>query len=172
MTEPTPELRAAAEEWRQRAVATAQMLIDAARQENGQAGWFLSQQIFAAQNEFFLAMVIGNLTMRVVNTERRATEAHGPLVTLAEQDMQMPEMPIWATSVQDQLVAAVQNGDYKTFAQVSVDANLRAFGVDEDSGLTIDLDHILRSMLTLDQQSVSLVAAEAMRRLYGARGGT
>lgn len=171
MSEPPEELRAQAAEWQQRAQATVDMLIKAARENNGQAGWSLASQIYHADNEFFLAMIIGNLTMRVVNTERRADQAHGPLVTPAEQGVTLPPMPIWATSMADQIAAAVQNSDYKAFAEIAVDANLRAYTVDEKDGNTVDLDHTLRSMLVLDHQSAVLIAAEALRRLYE-KGGT
>lgn len=170
--EPPEELRAQAAEWQQRAQTTVEMLVQAARAQNGAAGWSIAHQLYQADNEFFLAMVIGNLTMRIVNTERRADEAHGPLVTIPEQGMEMPEMPMWATSASDQMQAAVQHRDYKLFAALAVDSNMRAFDADKEAGVEMDFDHALRAMLVLDHQTTALVAAEALKRLYAAKRGT
>lgn len=171
MSEPTDDLRAQAAEWQQRAQYTVDLLVKAARESKGSEGWHVVEQIYHADNQFFLAMIIGNLTMRIVNAERRAEQSHGPLVTLEEQGLQMPEMPMWATTLSDQMAAAIEHGDYKAYATMAVDANLRAYAMDVEAAMDVDYDYILRSVLVLDQHSTALLAAEALRRLYELKGG-
>lgn len=115
----------------------------------------------------FMAMVIGALCQCVVVAERNAARAHGPLVTAAEQGMVAQDVSgiPWVVGVKDQMEAALANGDAKTYASTAVDGALRASKMDVPEGeMPFELE--LRYMAQLDQQTLTLMAAEAMRRLF------
>lgn len=151
--------------YKESAAAAVELLMKAHAEDNPQAGALVVSQIFAAQDEMYLMMVLGHFTGMVALYRRQQAEPHGPLVTLTEQGLK-PNPQTWHTSVYDQLQASAENNDYIAYGQIMVDGQLRALAFDQqDPQYTVDFDHVMRAMLTLDQVSLVMMATEALLRL-------
>lgn len=154
------------EKYREPAEAMVSELLDACRVEDALTGSRVTMRLHQANDIRLLMMVLGGLSARVVVAERLARQAHGPLVEpLSDEDISDSEP--WATSALDQMKAAVAAGDFRTFAATAVDSQIKALIQDRQTfgAEDVDLGHVMRSMLMVDQQTLALVAAEAVMRL-------
>lgn len=169
MTEPTSDQWADARQqialYQSAAKETAQMLVSAAQSNHPEGGARVVQQIFDRHDLTFTMLVFGQLAMRVVSAERHAQNPGSPLLTPDETGINIEPVTPWETAVTDQMEAAVAQGEIGTAAAIAVNAHLRSMDVDESNGHTIDFSYLFRAMLLLNQQAVSLEAAEMMRRL-------
>lgn len=79
----------------------------------------------------------------------------------------IPEVPIWATQVSDQLQASIENKDPATYASIALDAMLRAYSENADpaTGL-LDFNVAVAQICRITPPNVLLVCAEAVCRLY------
>lgn len=113
-----------------------------------------------------LLLVVGMLTTAVV----RATT--GPLATPEELGIDTAQMEpqAWQVGVCDQMEAAAAENDFTAFAQIAMDAQLRAYQSDflahrEQFGHWPDINHVMRGYMIMDRITVIALAAEALRRL-------
>lgn len=145
-------------------------LLDACRVSDSSRGAAVTVRLHQAHDVRLLMMVLGSLSAKTVLAERAAIRAHGPLVTPEDFGVSRSDVAVtepWATSAVDQMRAAVQNGDYASLGQTIVDSHIKALIYDrENSGPeSITLGNVVRAMMMHDQQTVSVLAAEALLRL-------
>lgn len=130
----------------------------------------VTQMVHGMNDLEIWTVLVGYLCSVAVSAERAASNAHGPLATAAEQGI--PVVPVeqtpWVVGVRDQMEAAAKAGDREGFAQTSVEGLLRAAKIDFPDG-DIPLDLMLRYCLQFDQKMLTLVASEALRRLFNER---
>lgn len=140
-------------------------LITAYRDNTPEVVSQIAQGLMAERNAHILLMLLGQLTMRVVNAERLAQEAHGPMVTAAELGYTPEDAKpdLWQRAAQDQIEAASQAGDHRLAARLAVDGQVRSTA--EDLAKGFDFDHVLRAMGLMPQPMLVLVSAEMLYRL-------
>lgn len=150
-----------------KALEFTQRLVDSCLAGDGEAASYVAQELFQAQNPYLLMLTLGQLTIRSVKADRRAAEAHGPLLTPEDvgHHVDSREMPVWSVGVHDQMRAAVDHGDYRTFAITAVDGQLRAIGMDVAESGEVNWDSLVRGMMLIDQNTLTVIAAEALYRL-------
>lgn len=112
-----------------------------------------------------LILVIGMLTTAVVKS------ANGPLATPEQLGVDTDMKPeAWQVGAADQLQAASEQQDLIAFAQIALDAQIRASVSDfeqhlEQFGHYPDVGHLVRAFLLMDRTAVIAMAAEGLRRL-------
>lgn len=148
-------------------------LLDACARNDAVKGGAVTATVFYSRDINLLMMVLGTMSARVVNAENMARNAHGPLVTPEKYEIDSPMEP-WATGMLDQLRTAADNGDFHTFGRMAVDAHIKALISDRKNygEHSVDLAHIVRAMMMIDQQTLSVIAAEALLRLLNMYEGT
>lgn len=166
------EARAAMEARLESAEAIVSELLRIYRHGKPAEAAYVVQRMADTHDLQLLMLVIGGMMSRLIATERRADEAHGPLLTAAEQQgvtqESATELGPWAVSIADQMQAAVEAQDYQAAATIAVNGSLMAWRQDFPTG-AIPFDYVMRSMLQLNQQNVAMCAAEAMRLLFNER---
>jgi hypothetical protein len=144
-------------------------LMDACRVGDSTRGSIVTATVFHARDINLLMMVLGGLSAKAVMAEQAAQKAHGPLIQ--PEDVGITELPPdepWATSAMDQMRTAASLGDYETFGSTAVDSHIKALIHDRNhyGDESITLPHVVRAMMMIDQQTVSVLAAEALLRLF------
>lgn len=149
------------------AVDVAQKFVDTCRDDNPQAAAYMAKQLHEADTADMLMLVIGQLTMRVVNTERRAEEAHGPLLTADEVGLTQEQMKphVFQTAIHDQMQAALDEKDYQLYAQIMVDGLVRSLVAGFDAGEELEWGSLVRTVMLISQDSLTLATAEMALRL-------
>lgn len=170
--EPTDEQLAKAKEtvdrYQDYADALIAELLDSCRKQDATRGGIVTLTIHKADDLNLLMMVLGGLSAYAIGAEKSAVAAHGPLIPPEQVDANGPMSEPWATSAVDQMKAAASHGDYTTFGNLAVESHIKALIHDkehygEDS---ITLPHVVRAMMMIDQQTLSVLAAEALLRLF------
>ena len=140
-------------------------LISSYRDNEPEVASQIAQGLMAERNTHILLMLLGQLTMRVVNAERYAEEAHGPMVTAAELGYTPEDAKpdLWQTAAQDQIAAAAEQGDHRLAARLAVDGQIRSTA--EDLAKGFEFEHLLRAMGLMPQSMLVLVSAEMLLRL-------
>jgi hypothetical protein len=145
-----------------------QRLVQSCRDGDGQAAAMITAQL-RTQPDSLLVLVLGSLTTRLVNAEQRASQAHGPMVK--PEDMGIgPEDLIpapWQQAVADQLQTAAAHNDYRTYARMGVDNQLKSIAVDKETGHEYDWEALFRGLLLVDHQTLIVLATEMLYRLSG-----
>jgi len=151
------------------AAVITQRLVKSCRENDGVTAALIAAQLKSQPESSLLAMVLGQLTTRLVSAETRAAAAHGPLVT--PQDMGLGpealEPEPWQQAVADQLDAAAKDNDYRLYARTAVDNQLKSLEWDREAGNDHDWDAMFRGMLLVDQQTMVVLATEMLYRLSG-----
>jgi hypothetical protein len=146
-----------------RAQEVVQQLIDAMQAGDHVTLGFLCKEMHRDPN--LLLVVISGLTASVIQL------ATGPLATPEQVGMPPDHKPeAWHIGVLDQMQAAAGERDVNTFAQIAVDAEMRAFLQDiaDRGGELPDVETFMRAFMVMDRVSLTAVAAEQMRRLLRA----
>lgn len=146
------------------AIPMVEALIAACRVNDGQAGAEVTKLLFNSHDPQLLMLVLANLTTRIVSAE-----GHGPLTTLEKQGLTPSPTKAWNTALLDQSAAAWENGDYRTYARLALEGHMRAIAADElDPQFDVNFEHVLRAMMLFDQQTLALLATEAVQTIRGA----
>lgn len=143
-------------------------MLEACRKGDSLRGSLITTSIHRRGDINLLMMVLGGLSAYAVHAEKAAMAAHGPLIQPDENvDYDGPMSEPWATSAVDQMKAAASNNDYSTFGSLAVDSHIKALIHDKEHyGVeSITLPHVVRAMMMIDQQTLSVLAAEALLRL-------
>ena len=151
--------------------ALAQSLVKSCRDNDSGTAAEIAQKLMDNGDVLLLMMVLGQLTVRTVRAERRANQAHGPLIE--GDDLDGAEVPVWQVGVADQLNAAANDNDHRAFAKTLVDAQIKALKSDAAEN---DLDFndeetyeaVLRGLMMLNHSTLLICAAEMTTRLMGA----
>lgn len=141
-------------------------LLEACRKDDALRGSVITAAIHRRGDVNLLMMVLGGLSAYAVNAENAAMKAHGPLIQPDEDKGGVLNEP-WATSAVDQMKAAASNNDYATFGSLAVESHIKALIHDREhyGPDSIDLPRVVRAMMMIDQQTLSVLAAEALLRL-------
>lgn len=148
-------------------------LLEACRKEDALKASIITASIYRRGDVNLLMMVLGGLSAYAVNAEKAAMRAHGPLIQPENtEDYDGPMSEPWATSAVDQMKAAASNNDYSTFGSLAVDSHIKALLHDKEhyGRDSITLPHVVRAMMMIDQQTLSVLAAEALLRLLAIYG--
>lgn len=149
-------------------------LLDACRKNDSLRGSLVTTSIHRRGDIKLLMMVLGGLSGYAISAEKSAIRAHGPLITPEEGDADnsLASEP-WATSAVDQMKAAASNNDYTTFGSLAVDSHIKALIHDKSNygEDAVTLPHVVRAMMMIDQQTLSVLAAEALLRLMAIYDG-
>lgn len=142
-------------------------LLQACRSNDALRGSLITVAIHRKGDINLLMMVLVGLAGYAVYAEKMAQSAHGPLIEVDENIIDKIENEPWATSAVDQMKAAASNNDFLTFGSLAVDAHVKALIHDKEryGPDSIDLPHVMRAMMMLDQRTLSVVAAEALLQL-------
>jgi len=125
---------------------------------------FIVRQLHDQNDLYLLNQLIGTLTALVAKSERAALEAHGPLSTRADAgfpDSEGSRPETWQVGHFDQCQAAIDEGDWEKYGKLALDGMIRSADNDNDS----EWGYCFRVMSTLDQQTLTVLAAEMMSRL-------
>lgn len=76
-----------------------------------------------------------------------------------------PRFQLFSRAAYDQYEAAVANDDWPTAARIAVEGYLRVIEF-ERGNEDVTIEDVIPAMLLLDRDSLTLWAAEAIRRLY------
>lgn len=111
-----------------------------------------------------LMLVIGMLTTAVVKV------ATAPLATPEQIGVELTPPEPWQVGTYDQMAAAAGEQDLIAFAGIAMDAQIRALKGDfmnhlAEHGHFPDVGSVMRSYLIADRMMVTVMAAEAIRRL-------
>jgi hypothetical protein len=75
--------------------------------------------------------------------------------------------PPWQQAVADQLQTAAAHNDYRTYARMGVDNQLKSIAVDKETGHEYDWEALFRGLLLVDHQTLIVLATEMLYRLSG-----
>lgn len=147
----------------------AQRLVQCCRENDGETAALIATQLKAQPDSNMLMLVLGQLTTRLVTTQAQATQAHGPLITpeqLGYTPENMEPAP-WQRASFDQLTAAAKDNDYRLYARMAVDNQLKSLATDRANGDIPTWEAIFHGMLMVDQQTMVVLCTEMLYRLAG-----
>lgn len=144
------------------ALDISEKLLQACRDNRPEYAALITGRLHQIGDINLLTLVIGKLTTSVVEAEECAARAHGPLITA--DNPTPPEA--WQIAVGDQMRAAAENGDMEAAARIMVDGQIASCASDvERQGGHIDFPGLVRVLMLLDQNNLTLLASEMLRRL-------
>jgi len=164
VTDPTPEDYALLARYRENGKLVVQQLVDAYAEADPAKGAATIRQLYVLNDETLWTMVLGEFLERLT-----------AMVKFADRVANVPvgddtSTSGWYTAVGDNLAAAVENRDWDGYARMSVDGLLRALREDSElKGYTVDLQHIMRSLMDFEHPALLVVTAEVLRRLFNER---
>jgi hypothetical protein len=140
----------------------AKFMLDGAREGDEERIPFSAYKLLERGDEKLLAVVLEKLFDYILHLERRALDAHGPLMTAEESGYQDVKPQAWQLAAHDQILAAAAEGDYQLVGQLAVDGQIKSIIADDEP---TDWHSILRMMLLVEQNNLVLLATECFHRL-------
>lgn len=138
-------------------------LLVACRADDSARGGQLARFIHDQDDLNLLMMVLGIMAAQIV-AHQPTTVARG--MSLEDLNMVTSTQEPWVVGALDQLSAAAENCDFEQFGNIAVDSHIKALVHDRTKyGEAVDFNYIQRAMAVIDQQTLSIIAADALLRL-------
>lgn len=145
---------------------TAVAFLAARRENDPQRAAAIVQHVFDQQDVNLTFLVLSYLANTVICMEPAKPEG-APLSSLEKMGLDPNPRP-WHVGVTDQIEAAAEAGDAQVLANLLVDGQMRALREDAAEGVPTDLQQVMKAVVLMTQETLCIVAAEALRRLLEA----